>query len=300
MEFDLCGCCNLRFLSMVAKTRNEFLSALSKSVARSRAIITVGSFNPLDNEYLPKIIAKAAGYNLAPIEKDELAIVGMGDYTLPETAIPLVTAGGVLGGAVLENSDQTIIMLTNDKDIRHSLLSDLVCPYIKIFANKKIGADAEISNQEITDFKKEENIEKIPDDASGLIDQADIDINTDENEILELDRESDSEKENLDDIDKILFGMGVDLSASNIKGQEEAENPQSTYYESENKEYTVLEKPEKTSNSYSTLEEFLAENEEAFDNSPKQNKNKIFRIIISIILVVAVLLTAYFGYKWYF
>ena len=70
MEFELCSSSNIRFLSMAVKDRTEFLTALSKSVVRSRAIVTVGSFNPLDKLYVPKIIAKATGYELKAVEKE--------------------------------------------------------------------------------------------------------------------------------------------------------------------------------------------------------------------------------------
>lgn len=312
MEFDLCGCCNLRFLSMSAKSKNEFLSALSKSVARSRAIVTVGSFNPLDNEYLPKIIAKAAGYNLTPVEKSELEIVGMGEYTLPETAIPLVTVDGVLGGAVLENSDQTIIMLTKDKDIRHSLLSDLVCPYITLFATKKLGTTSDISTEDKGDSEQ----------ANSSAQNTNGDFVTEQSTPEILENKTDIQKisvdqENLDEIDKILLGVGVNLSNDAKdqdlndgelttqtlpvqKEEEEQTNKLEEDAEQEETEYTVLEKPEDISNRYSTLEQFLADSEEEFDNPPRPKNRKILKIVISVILVIVVLLAAYFGYEWYF
>ena len=54
MEFELCSSSNVRFLSLPVKSRVEFLTAISKSVVRSRAIIAVGSFNPLDKHYIPR------------------------------------------------------------------------------------------------------------------------------------------------------------------------------------------------------------------------------------------------------
>ena len=137
MEFELCSSSNVRFLSLPVKSPVEFLSAISKSVIRSRAIITVGSFNPLDKLYIPKIIARATGYELQTVENEKYGILTEKDVFLPKSSLPLVDANGNLGGCILENNDQSIIMLTSERELRHNIVSNLVSPYLKLFASKK-------------------------------------------------------------------------------------------------------------------------------------------------------------------
>lgn len=137
MEFELCGSSNVRFLSLPVKSHAEFLSVISKSVVRSRAIITVGSFNPLDKLYIPRIIAKATGYELKAVENEKFGIASENAVLLPEFSLPLVDENGNLGGCVLESNDQVIIMLTSDRELRHSIVTNLVCPYLKLFGSKE-------------------------------------------------------------------------------------------------------------------------------------------------------------------
>ena len=160
MEFELCSSSNIRFLSMAVKDRTEFLTALSKSVVRSRAIVTVGSFNPLDKLYVPKIIAKATGYELKAVEKEKFGISSKSEILLPEKSLPLLDAEGNLAGCVLENFDQTIIMLTNDRELRHKVVTDLVCPYLKLFANKK--NESNLNTEKIPPVDKKSSKEELP------------------------------------------------------------------------------------------------------------------------------------------
>ena len=60
--------------------------------------------------------------------------------------------------------------------------------------------------------------------------------------------------------------------------------------------YTVLEQPENTVSKFN-LEDFLSEPEE---EPKKHRKRGIFKIIIAIILVIAVLISAFFGYEFVF
>lgn len=324
MEFELCGSCNVRFLSACAKSRSEFLTALSKSVVRSRAIITVGSFNPLDGDFLPKIISKAAGYVLKPVDKAQLSIINSGEFSLPETAIPLVTAEGVLGGAVLENSDQTIIMLSDERALRHTLVSDLVCPYLKIFAGKRVclteaGVDAEHKNSkdaEVTLNPTESDFENV---SSQAITEPKISDNTadDFQEILQIADNISKFNEPLDEVDKILHDIGVsihldnkensamplseDVNEAQAESNEHKPHSEDTieHEAKEHKNYTVLEKPENAV-SHFDLKELLADSDASREEKSKKICRRWLKIIISIILVIAVLLASYFGYDRFF
>ena len=159
MEFELCGCCTVRFLSKSVSDKNAMLLALSKSVIRSRAIVVVGSFNPLDSDYIPKTISKAIGFTMRSVNKNEFGIESGVEFPLPDTAIPLITSNGILGGCVLEKNDQSIIMLTDDRTIRHIIVSELVCPYLKIFSKKKTTNPNKIEKVVRNEQVKSESLE---------------------------------------------------------------------------------------------------------------------------------------------
>ncbi len=300
MEFELCGSCNVRFLSNTAKNRSEFLSSLGKSVIRSRAIIALGSFNPLDSEYLPKIVARAIGYTLKPVDKEVFKISTSGDVILPETAMPLIDASGAVAGCLLESNDQAIILLTSDRDLRHRVVSDLVCPYLKDFSNKKLGVC--VVKQPDFEEKAEEN-EILPEN----IEEADTDISvTDQAQVIEeektetkeepdteenTDSATDSNSETLlDSQTETDSNAGVEPDVKTNTNAEAQPDPQ----------YIILEQPEISDNNLK-LKDFLVEEDFTLESTKQKNKKRnIIKIIISIILAIAVLLASYFGYEWVF
>lgn len=264
MEFDICGCCNVRFLSHITHNRQAFLSDLSKGVVRSRVIVAVGSFNPLDRDYIPKIIAKATGYVQKQVDKERLGICTAGVISLPEGSIPLISKDGLLGGCVMENNDQAIIMLTSDREVRHELIEDLVCPYLKLIVGKK---------KEETSFLKEcENNSFVKSDKAGA---ADNKTGVNKSGVVSLQKEREQ-------------------SSAVLLKEEQAENIDlNDILSSEEKEpFVVLDQPENHIVSGYTHKDFIYEEDEK-----NANKKQIIKAIISVILVLLVLLAAYFGYE---
>lgn len=133
MEFKLCSLCNVRYLSAMVNDTRSFLTALQKSVSRSRVIITVGGF--LEEEYIPALLSKAIGSKITEIKANEF--VGENTVAIPEGAVPLYSKKGDFGGAVIEKGDQVIIMFSENKELTHELLDLLVGPYIKLIISKK-------------------------------------------------------------------------------------------------------------------------------------------------------------------
>lgn len=339
MEFALCGCCTVRFLSMSVKDRGGFLSALGKSVVRSRAIIAVGSFNPLDSEYLPKVVARATGYPLKAADKAKFAIEGAGEYPLPTTAIPLVTADGMLGGCVLENSDQSIIMLTGDRKLRHRLVNDLVCPYLQVFAKKKTkisppekstqsdppgGASAAISAEAVEGREPDTDLESVASEETALNAEMMTSKEAAASGEIAASQEATASRETA--IGKASVAESVfdrAPAAAAVLPGEPAKEPAKQKAESENTasseapsakndsqadeiptesaqdvpRYTVLEEPEYALSQKLNLEDFLTSDEDS-ENKPHKKHRRWIRAVISIILVAAVLLSAYFGYEW--
>ena len=297
MEFELCVGSNVRFLSLPVKSKAEFLSAISKSVIRSRAIITVGSFNPLDNLYIPKVIAKATGYELKAVENEKYGISAENPVFLPNGSLPLVDANGNLCGCVLESNDQSIIMLTSERELRHNIVSNLVCPYLKLFAKKETKG---------FNHKVEAVVTENPPEAENNTENAlDNEVLSPVEELSEQQPNSvsNAEEENFDIPSAQLpyTKLPPSLDEQEIPDdavqatEQEIKNP--TVDETDVKEnppkYSVLEQPSIGIDNEFKLDGFLID-----DNTPRKAKKKgpLIKIIISIILVIAVILASYFGY----
>lgn len=282
MEFDICGCCNIRFLSKAANDKKELLSALGKSVARSRVTVTVGSFNPLDYEYLPKIIAAATNYVLKPIDSIKYNIPKENTVLLPDTAIPLINKNGVLGGCVLESKDQAIIMLTSDRSVRQSVVTELVCPYLAVFSGKESNETLNISAQDREDSKKPQ-------------DTVLADANSGTEPALPEQHDESYAQPYTEQINEVGQEPNADPQSDgmpNFAPQEDSDVNDSTEPQ---KNYIVLEQPGSVFERSDGFAEFLLDN--GTKSADNKQKKSVLKPIISIILVVTVLLLAYFGYE---
>lgn len=310
MEFELCSSSNIRFLSMAVKDRTEFLTALSKSVVRSRAIVTVGSFNPLDKLYVPKIIAKATGYELKAVEKEKFGISSNSEILLPEKSLPLLDDEGNLAGCVLENFDQTIIMLTNDRELRHKVVTDLVCPYLKLFANKKTGSNLNTENFSLVEKKSSE--EKLPLNTKPDKTEEPVETNLPEIDATEINAtetnlsQTNSNETNLPETNPTEINpTETDITETNpaektvdLNGFVDTKNYEEPVEEpnppkKEKPAYAVLEQPQENSDFYFG-EVPLNEPE---NSKPGKKSRPWIKVIISIILVAVVLFLTYFGYE---
>ena len=128
LEFGLQGNYSLRLLTVQCNNYKDFLANLSKAVSRNNIILTVGGFGPQDR--LPEILGRGIGRELTAVVAEEFRITAPVHTRLPEGAIPLVTDEGILAGCVIEQGTQTIIMLTEQTELRHQVLKKLVIPYI--------------------------------------------------------------------------------------------------------------------------------------------------------------------------
>ena len=269
MEFDICGAANIRFLSHLTHSKSTFLSVLGKSASRSRVITAVGSFNPLDELYLPKIIANATGYKLKGLVNSLLEESSL-EYSLPESAIELITKTGVLGGAVLESNDQAIIMLTADREIRHEIVSTLICPYLKMLAGKtpcnlkeiKKDLSASIEAPVPKDLKGEKQDEKAEVSLSASLAVKEEFLEEPEIEIKTSFRE------------KRLFDFEPQTSLQEDVG------------------FVVLEQPEN-----SEAQKLGVPYDTRTDRQDLKNKKTVIKSIISVVIVFAVMLSAYLGYE---
>ncbi len=178
MEFNLCGCCLMRLLTDKALDKKTLIADLSRAVARSRVILVVGALFGEDN--ITNNISCAIGKKVVYADNETYGINSSEQIEIIEGATPLVTTDGIFGGCIIESGPQTMILLSESRNIRKSIMNSLIHPYIKeIYAaelsdkgadkndmdenleEELMLEDAEVAAEEIL----EENMDEIQEDA---------------------------------------------------------------------------------------------------------------------------------------
>lgn len=129
MEFNLCGCCRMRLLSDKTNDKKSFVRALARDVARSRVIIACGPL--FGAESIITIVGTAIGNGLAICDNKTYGIKSEDEIHIINGSTPLVTPEGYFGGCIIESGPQTIILLTENKAFRKSIMQNLIHPYIE-------------------------------------------------------------------------------------------------------------------------------------------------------------------------
>lgn len=158
MEFNLCGCCLMRLLTDKALDKKTLIADLSRAVARSRVILVVGALFGEDN--IINNISCAIGKNVVYADNETYGINSSEQIEIIEGATPLVTTDGIFGGCIIESGPQTMILLSESRNIRKSIMNSLIHPYIKeIYA-------AELSDKAAANNDMDENLEEelLPED----------------------------------------------------------------------------------------------------------------------------------------
>ena len=128
MEFNLCGCCHMRLLNEKTKDRKELVKALAKAVSRSKIIIACGPM--FDDNGLINTISTAIGKGTEVINNADYGINFDDKISIIEGSTPLVTPEGFFGGCIIESGPQAIIILSESKGIRKSIMNNLIHQYI--------------------------------------------------------------------------------------------------------------------------------------------------------------------------
>lgn len=128
MEFNLCGCCHMRLLNEKAQDRKELVKALARAVSRSKIIIACGPL--FDDNGLINIISTAIGRTTEVINNAEYGINYDDKIGVIEGSTPLVTPEGFFGGCIIESGPQAIIVLSENKSIRKTIMNNLIHQYI--------------------------------------------------------------------------------------------------------------------------------------------------------------------------
>ena len=141
MEFNLCGCCRMRLLTDKAPDRKSMVHNLARAVSRSRVIIIVGSL--FGDEGVLSTVACEIGKPLSPIDNKLYGISEGGEISVINGATPLVTPDGYFGGCIIESGPQSMILLSDSKSVRKTIMSTLIHPYIEELCATELKAKAE-------------------------------------------------------------------------------------------------------------------------------------------------------------
>lgn len=148
MEFNLCGCCRMRLLTDKASDKKTLVHDLARAVSRSRVIIIAGKL--LGEEGTIEIIAKSIAKTLTEIDKSMYGIKSEESISVINGATPLVTPDGEFGGCVIESGPQSMILLSDDRELRKAVMKTLIHPYIEELCTLEIKAKAKDTAQEVS------------------------------------------------------------------------------------------------------------------------------------------------------
>ena len=166
MEFNLCGCCRMRLLTDKSPDAKSMIHSLARAVSRSRVIILTGSL--FSDDGIIKIASEAIGSKIVPVNLSNYGVQGNDNIKIIEDSTPLVTPEGYFGGCIIEKGPQTMILLTDSKSVRKTIMQTLIHPYIEELCamelqEKAAMATSPIITEEVTD-EVEEIIEEVESD----------------------------------------------------------------------------------------------------------------------------------------
>ena len=296
LEFNLCGCCRMRLLSDKMQDKKSFVHSLARAVSRSSIILIAGPLFGDDGSI--KTVADAINTKL---EAADSKAYGMEDENIQiiKGSIPLVSPEGYFGGCIIESGPQTMILLTDNKNIRKAIMQNLIHPYIT-----ELAAGDDVTAEEIAEVQEEteaieENLpqedipEEITEETTQEVEQipieSEVEIITDNNDNsqdlydINSTNQPESKDINLQD-DIIMDDGGYDALA-----------PDNSYDAEDVGLYFETSKPEhrKMGHYYNSYEEF-EDLPEDFDNEkPRKNKLSLSVFIISIILLLVIIVLCY-------
>lgn len=129
MEFNLCGCCRMRLLTDKVSDKKTFLHSLARAVSRSKVIIVTGKL--FGDDGIISMSASAIGNKLGVVNNKNYGIDSDEEINIINGSVPLVTPEGYFGGCIVENGPQTMILISDSKNIRKSIMKTLIHPYIE-------------------------------------------------------------------------------------------------------------------------------------------------------------------------
>lgn len=189
MEFNLCGCCRMRLLTDKVPDKKTMVHSLARAVSRSRVIIIVG--NLFGESGVTEIAAKAIGGNVSLADNKTYGISGDEDIYIINGSVPLVTPEGYFGGCIIESGPQTLILLSENKNIRKTVMKTLIHPYIEELSS--VEPDERANFEPVSDKEEAEQATEIPSEVEEVVSETE-----DETDYSEMDKEIEAYSEELD------------------------------------------------------------------------------------------------------
>lgn len=167
LEFNLSGYCRMRIFKSSAETPAELLDCLARDLDRSRIVLVVTDV--LSNDCGVKTISDAVGLDLVSVDKEAFKIQTAEEIFVPKNALPLVSKSGAYGGCIAESNIQSIIMITDNRALRHDIMKSLVHQYIfdiaQVEAYKQRQRIDETTEEAISEIKSTSADDSLKEDA---------------------------------------------------------------------------------------------------------------------------------------
>lgn len=200
LEFNLCGCCRMRLLTDKTDDQKLFLHMMARSVSRSRIIILTGKL--FGDDGIINLTANAISKSIVAADNKLYGISSDDNIEIIEGSIPLVTPEGYFGGCIIESGPQSMVLLSDNKNIRKSIMNTLIHPYIEEMSAIALKEKAEeartVSNMAIIEETNE--TETIEENTENYIDEISEEINDASETIQEEQPEenaADTQKDNM-------------------------------------------------------------------------------------------------------
>ena len=286
MEFNLGGCCRMRLLTDKAEEKKDYLNMLSRAVQRSRVIISCGLL--FTQNGIINITAHSIGKGLETVSKDEYGINSNDEIQIIKGSTPLVTPDGIFGGCIIESGPQTIILLSESKSVRKTIMKNLIHPYIEDISALQ---PKKPQTQDKENAVVEQSSEEIP-ETEVLEEPNDEIAETEEN------KEITEEKEETEQENKTSFSSEHNIEFVMFDGTDDTQNiPDDTVVENPG---LVIE-PSNVKYSKKSYYELDYSNSEMDEDFYFEGKEKIVTkknyklpiILISILLVLVLILLAF-------
>ena len=207
MEFNLCGCCRMRLLTDKTPDKKTMIMSLSRAVSRSRVILIVGGL--FGENGIIKLAAGAIGKSVSLADNETYGISGNEKIEIINGSIPLVTTEGYFGGCIIESGPQTLILLSENKNIRKSVMKNLIHPYLeelstteiheKTITNDENDSEPATEAEESSNIEEQNNVEA--EDNKDIVEE--FDISVDEIDISAQENDENTEKDDII-IDEII------------------------------------------------------------------------------------------------
>ncbi len=283
LEFNLCGCCRMRLLSDKMQDKKSFVHSLARAVSRSRVILIAGPL--FDQDGTIKLVTDAIDTTTEIADSAAYGILGDEQIEIIKDSVPLVTPDGYFGGCIIESGPQSIILLTENKNIRKTIMKNLIHPYFEdlysaetakpiveeepdnneIIIDNDENETSEENNEEfavntlentenfevIIDSQKTEELEEAEIESQENIDDLNNKIIINDDYILNDNDEDEDEEDDYETIDLVFEPSKSDHQTVKLPANQYLENP--GFYEEDAEIYYETEKPRKSSLSLSVF-----------------------------------------------